>query len=100
MAHSNKVSPASPYLDEVRSGADEEPVRVGVAKSVGSLQIFAVGVSINGNSWLTLGAAILISFLDVFCSMAQFLQPSGLVAKDCKPALHGVMPQPMLLQHY
>lgn len=51
MAHSNKVSPASPYLDEVRSGADEEPVRVGVAKSVGSLQIFAVGVSIKEGNW-------------------------------------------------
>ncbi|RLN39689.1 hypothetical protein C2845_PM01G18420 [Panicum miliaceum] len=29
----NKVSPASPYLDDVRSDADEKPVRVGSARS-------------------------------------------------------------------
>ena len=42
MACWNKVSPVSPYLDDVQSGAGEGPVRVCVPRSVGSLQILAV----------------------------------------------------------
>ena len=48
----NKVSPAFPYLDDVRSGADDGQVGVSSARSEGSFQIFAVGVSIRRCSWL------------------------------------------------
>lgn len=48
----NKVSAASPYLDDVRFGVDKGPVRVDVATFVGSLNILVVGVSIKGSSWL------------------------------------------------
>ena len=44
MAHLNKVSPASPYIINV-SSVKKGPVSVGVAKSVGSLWILAVGES-------------------------------------------------------
>jgi hypothetical protein len=43
----NKVSPASPYLDDVLSGAEEGTVRVDSARSVDFLQIFAVGVFVT-----------------------------------------------------
>lgn len=35
----NKVSPASTYLNDVQSGADEAHVRVGVVRFVGSIHI-------------------------------------------------------------
>jgi hypothetical protein len=94
----NKVSPASPYLDDVLSSADEGPVRVGSARSVVYLQIFAVGVFVRRCSWLSFVGAILISFFDLFFIMFRFLQPAGLVMTDCKPALLGVLPQPMFFQ--
>uniref|UniRef100_A0A8R7QKI1 Uncharacterized protein n=1 Tax=Triticum urartu TaxID=4572 RepID=A0A8R7QKI1_TRIUA len=55
MACWNKVSPVSPYLDDVRSGAGERPVRVCVPRSVGSLQILAVRVSFKERLWLAFG---------------------------------------------
>jgi hypothetical protein len=39
----NKVSLTYPYFNDVRSGADEGPMRVGSTRSVGSIQIFAIG---------------------------------------------------------
>jgi hypothetical protein len=35
----------------------------------------------------------LISFFDLFFVKFWFLQPTGLVMTDCKPALLGVLPQ-------
>jgi hypothetical protein len=58
-----KVSLASPYLDDVRSNVDEGPVRVGSARSVGSLQIFAGGVSVKRCSWLSFGVGDFDLFL-------------------------------------
>ena len=49
----NKVFSAFSYLDDVRSGADDGQVGVSSARSEGSLQIFAVGVSIRRCSWLS-----------------------------------------------
>ena len=49
----DKVSSASPYLNDIRSGIDEGPVRVWFVKSVSSLQILAVVVFILISSWLT-----------------------------------------------
>jgi hypothetical protein len=95
MALWNKVSPASPYLDDVLSGADEGPVRVVSARTVDSLQIFAVGVFVRKCSWLSFVVVVLISFFNMFFVKFRFLQPAGLVMKDCKPVLLGVLPQPM-----
>jgi hypothetical protein len=47
MALWNKVSPTSPYLSDVLSGADEGPVRVGSARYIDYLQIFAFGVFVR-----------------------------------------------------
>jgi hypothetical protein len=44
VAHWNKVSPASPHIVGIRFGVNEGPVRVSVARLVGSLRILAVGV--------------------------------------------------------
>ena len=41
MAHWNKVSPASPYLDDIQSGIGEEPVRAWFVRFVGSLHLFS-----------------------------------------------------------
>ena len=98
MACWNKVSPVSPYLDDVRSGAGEGPVRVCVPRSVGSLQILAVGVSFKEYFWLAFGVATTTSSSVLFCGLSRFLQPSDLVVVDCKLVLLGVMLQPMLLQ--
>ena len=94
----NKVSPAFPYLDEVCSGSHDGQVRVSSARSEGSLQIFAVGVSVRRCSWLSCVVATSTSSLDIFCVKIWFLQPSVLVVKDCKPVLLGVFPQPMFFQ--
>ncbi|XBJ19953.1 hypothetical protein VPH35_010861 [Triticum aestivum] len=98
MACWNKVSPVSPYLDDFRFGAGEGPVRVCVPRSVGSLQILAVGVSFKEYFWLAFGVATSTSSSVLFCGLTRFLQPSDLVVVDCKLVLLGVMLQPMLLQ--
>ena len=89
----NKVFAASPYVDDVRFGVDKGPLRVDVARFVGSLNIWVVGVSIKGSNWLDLGVATSTSSFKLFCSMVWFVQPSRLVVKGGKPALRGVMPQ-------
>jgi hypothetical protein len=94
----NKVSPASPYLGDVLSGASEGPVRVGSARSVEYLQIFAVGVFVRRCSWLSFVGAVLITFFALFFVKFRFLKPTGVVMTDCKPALLGVLPQPMFFQ--
>ena len=94
----NKVSPAFPYLDDVRSSADDGQVGVSSARSEGSLQIFAVGVSIRRCSWLSFVVATSTSSFDMFCDKIRFLQPSVSVVKDCKPVLLGVFSQPMFFQ--
>lgn len=60
MACWNKVCPTYPYLDDIRSGTDERTARVCVARSIGSLRILAVYVSIKGNR-LAIGAATFTS---------------------------------------
>ena len=94
----NKVSPAFPYLDDIRSSADDGQVGVSSARSEGSLQIFAVGVTIRRCSWLSFVVVTSTSSFDLFCDKIRFLQPSISVVKDCKPVLLGVSPQPMLFQ--
>jgi hypothetical protein len=94
----NKVSPASPYLDDVLFGTGEGPVRVGSARSVDYLQIFAVGVFVRRSSWLSFVGAVLITFFDLFFVKFLVLQPTGVVMTDCKPALLEVLPQPMFFQ--
>lgn len=93
----NKVSPASPNLKGLCFSVNEGPKTVSVTRSFGSLQILAVGVSIEGNSWMVFGVVTLTSSFAVFCSKIRFLLPSGLVVKDCKPVCW-VMPQPMFDQ--
>jgi hypothetical protein len=98
----NKVSPASPYLDDVLSGAGEGPVRVGSARSVNSLQIFAVGVFVRRCNLAVFGCGgfglFLRSVLRQVPVKFRFLQSAGFVMKDCKPMLLGVLPQPMFFQ--
>ena len=94
----NKVSPVFPYLDDVRSDADDGQVRVSSARSEGSLQIFVVGVSVRRCSWLSCVVTTSTCSLDIFCVKIRFLQPSVLVVKDCKPVLPGVFPQPIFFQ--
>ena len=91
----NKVSPAFPYFDDVRSGADDGQARVSSARSEGFLQIFAVGVSVRRCSWLSFVVAISTSSIDLFGDKIRFLQPFVLVVKDCKSVLLGVFLQPM-----
>ena len=66
----NKVSLVFPYLDDIRSGADDGQVRVSSAKSEDSLQIFTVGVSARRCSWLSFVVAI--STLLSICSTTRF----------------------------
>ena len=94
----NKVSPAFPYLDEVYSGSHDGQVRVSSARSEGSLQIFAVGVSARRCSWLSFVVAISTSSFSLFGDKIRFLQPSVLVVKDCKHVLLRVFPQPMFFR--
>ena len=94
----NKVSSVVFYLDDVRSGADDGQVGVSSVRSEGSLQIFAVGVSIRRCSWLSFVVATSTSSFDVFCDKIRFLQSSISVVKDCKPVLLGVFSQPMFFQ--
>lgn len=61
MAHWNKVSTASPYLETFDVG--EGTVRMGTAKFVGSIRILIIGVSIMGSSWLDFDATTLTSSL-------------------------------------
>ena len=98
MTFLNKVSLAFPYLDDVRYGVDDGQVRASSARSEGSLQIFAVGVSIRRCSWLSFVVATSTASLDLFCDKIRFLQPSVLVVKDCKPVLLGVFLRPMFFQ--
>jgi hypothetical protein len=70
----NKVSPVSPYLEDIQSGADEESVRVGSVRSEGSLQIFTFGVSITRCSWLSFVVAT-STFFVLFHDKIWFLQP-------------------------
>ena len=65
MTFLNKVSLAFPYLDDVHYGADDGQVRASSARSEGSLQIFAVGVSIRRCSWLSFVVATLTSSFDI-----------------------------------
>ena len=88
----NKVSPAFSYLDDIRSSVDDGPVGVSSARSEGSLQIFAVGVSIKICSWLSFVVATSTSSFDLLCDKIRFLQPSILVVKDYKPVLLGYSP--------
>ena len=94
----NKVSPAFPYFDDVRSGTDDGQVRVSSARSEGSLQIFAIDVSIRRCNWLFFVVATSTSSFDIFCDKIRFLQPSISVVKDCKPVLLGVFLQQMFFQ--
>ena len=94
----NKVSSVFPYLDDVRSDADKGQLGVSSTRSEGSLQIFAVGVSVRRCSWLSFLVAISTSSFDLFGDTIRFLQPSILVVNDCKPVLLGVFPQPMFFQ--
>ena len=89
MACWNKVSPVSPYLDDVQSGAGEGPVRVCVPRSVGSLQILAVCVSFKEYFWLAFGVATTTSSSVLFCGLSRFLQPSELVVMECKSVYMG-----------
>lgn len=66
--------------------------QVGVVRSVSSLQILTVGVSIKESRWLDLGAVTSTFSFDLFGGMVQFLQPSRLMMNNCKPVFHGVMP--------
>jgi hypothetical protein len=47
---------------------------------------------------MSLVLATLISFFVLFFVKIWVLQPSILATKDCKPALLGVLPQPMFFQ--
>jgi hypothetical protein len=42
--------------------------------------------------------AVLITFFDPFFVKFLFLQPTGVVMMDCKPALRGVLPQLIFFQ--
>ena len=70
----NKVSPASPYLEGIRFNINEGHVRVCVARSVGSLRILVVGVSIKWSNCLVIGAETSTSSV-VLCSTIRFLPP-------------------------
>jgi hypothetical protein len=71
----NKVFLASPYLDDVLSDTGEGPVRVGSARSVDYLQIFAVGVFVKRCSWLSFVWAVLINFFDLLFVKFRFFNP-------------------------
>jgi hypothetical protein len=88
----NKVSLASPYLDDVLSGTGEGPVRVDSTISVASLQTFAVGVFVTRCSWMSFVGVVLIPFFNLFFVKFRYFQPVGLVMNDCKSALLGVFP--------
>jgi len=94
----NNVSPTYHYLDDFRSDDDEGLVRVGFTRSEGSLQIFAVGVSIRRCSWLSYVVMTSTSSLDLLCDKIRFLQLSILVVKDCKSPLLGVFPANVFFQ--
>ena len=81
----NKVSSASPYLDDVRSGTSEGPVRVCFVISADLLQILAFDVLIRGSSWLAFDAAILTSSFGPHYNNVQHLEFSVLMVKNCKP---------------
>ena len=70
MACWNKVSPVSPYLDGVRPGASEGPVRVCVPRYVVSLQILAVYV-FQGE----ILAAFWCGNFDIFFCVVLWLNP-------------------------
>ena len=69
----NKVSPAFSYLDDVRSGVDDGQVGVSSVRSEGSLQIFAIGVSIRRYSLLFFIVVTSTTYFDLFCDKIRFL---------------------------
>ena len=67
MTHWNKVSPAFPYLVDVRSGVGEGPVRVWSVRYVGSLQILvAVHMFIKESSQMVFFTSISTSSFGLF----------------------------------
>jgi hypothetical protein len=89
----NKVSSASPYLNDVRSGIGEGPRRVWFVKSIGCLQILAV-VLILRSSWLTFYAMIKTSSFGLFDSKAWYFQLSVLMVKNWKYVFFGGFLEP------
>ena len=69
-----------------------------VVISVRFLWILQVGVSFKRNRLLVCGATYLIFSCVWLCGKVRFLQPSGLLVKNCKSMLLGVFPQPILFQ--
>ena len=87
----NKVSPTSPYLDDVRSEANEWLVSVGATRSVSPFWILAVGVSIKRSNCLAFGVATSTFFLFALrhSRVSPTLEP---MVKNHKFALHGRSP--------
>jgi len=100
MTFLNKVSLAFPYLDDIRYGADDGQVRASSARSEGSLQIFAVGVSIRRCSWLSFVVVTSTSFFDFF--MPQYLVSSTLYfrGEGLQACIAWGVPQPMFFQQF
>jgi hypothetical protein len=101
MTYWNKVSLASLYCVDVRSGVDEGPVSVWSIRSVGSLQILVavvVVVFIEGSSQMAFFTAISTFSCGLFYCKVWHLQYSVLMVKDCKPVLLGGFLQPMFFQ--
>jgi len=94
----NKVSSASPYLDDVRSGISEGPVRVCFVIFADLLQILAFDVLIRGSSWLGFDAAILTSSFGPHYNNVQHLEFSVLMVKNCKHVFFGGFLRPMFYQ--
>jgi hypothetical protein len=121
ISHLNKVSSVSPYLVNVGCSVGEGPVRVCATRCVVFLWILVAGVSFQGSLYAIFffvnrtlafkgntkqykapqekrklqrecGARSSISLFIWFYGKVQFLQPTILVVKDCKPMLLGVCP--------
>jgi len=98
MKHSNNVSPASPYLIDIRFGVDEGPMKICSVRSVGFEILVAVGVFIRGNNQLALFTIISTSSYVLFYCKVWRLQFSDLMMKDGKPAFLGGFLQPIYFQ--
>lgn len=72
------------YLEDVRSGIDEGPVKVWYVKSIDPLQILEFSILIKGNSWLASHAAISTSYFGLLYSKPWHFQNSILMVKNCK----------------
>jgi hypothetical protein len=79
----NKVSSASPYIDDIRSGVSEGPARVWCARSIDPLQVLAFCVLIRGSNWLAIDATILTSSFGLLYNEVWHLQNSVLMVKEC-----------------